>query len=58
MTGYYLLKFDDFWAAMLPNKRYRDYSEQLLLNVVNFDDGLTNQMIVDGTMVIRHRMPP
>ena len=44
MTGYYLLKFDDFWAAQLPNKRYRDYSEQLLLNVVNFDDGLTNQM--------------
>ena len=41
----------------MPNQRHNDYSEQLVLSVVDFDDGLTNRMWVEGTLFIRLRMP-
>ena len=42
MTAYYLVRFDDVWYNRLPKHRHKDYTEQVLLHVLNFDHGLTN----------------
>lgn len=56
MTAYYMLRFDDIWISKLPRSKHKDYSEQVMIDVVNFDEGLTNTMVVEGTLLGRLRV--
>ena len=56
-TAHYMLNFDDIWVSKLPRTSHKNFQEQIPLDVVNFDEGLTNTMWITGTLLIRLKVP-
>ena len=57
MTSSYVITFDEYWFSKQPKHLQKDFSEQLIINMVQFDQGSSNIMWVEGNMLVRMRPP-